>query len=198
MHDLDRVVLETNDEWDGVDDETYGDPVETLLAVDSDEELEQFFSGLMRSASRLARRSVPPTLRAPLTRYLKGAAAAALPQVGSAIGRFAGSQFGEAQAGARAGRRIASALRSRETEYGDIAGDGEREAARQVVNLAERISTEATRVAPSAGKSAAATVVKRAEAAVVPAGPPRTTASAPGGPRSGTWTKRGHTITLDT
>ena len=182
MHDLDRVRLEMDDEW--VDDEgSADDPAGTLLGVTSGEELEEFLGGLVRSASRLARRAIPKRLRTPLVRYLKGAATAALPGVGAAVGDFVGSHLGDAKAGARAGRRIARALTTGELEA--EGADGEYEAARQVVDLAERLAGEASRAPADM-----ATVVRRAEAGAGltrPSGADR---------RSGTWTRSGRTITV--
>lgn len=188
MHDLDRVVLETT--IDRIDmPAPSDDPAEALLAVTDDDELEQFLGSVLRSAAGAARRAMPGSLQASLTRYLKGAAASAIPSIGTSVGRFAGSQFGDARAGARAGRHIARSLFSREFESEfDVEGDQELEAARRVVDLAERLGHEAA--ATAAARPSAAAIVKRAESAVV--GPSRGS----GMRRSGTWSKRGRTITI--
>ena len=186
MHDLDRVVLGTR----GHEQEALVGPdpdgaTQVLLSIDGDQELDDFLGRLLAGAGRHTGRPVPRSLRRPLAAYLKGAAAAALPARGFRAGKSAA-----AQAGARAGRKIAGSVESSEFEFGSGPGQA---AARQIVQLAGAMADEAARLPQ--GSTSAATVARRVENAMIPS-LGQSSDQAIGRARRGTWTMRGRQITL--
>lgn len=195
MHDLDRVALESSAEWNEPElPGSGGRRFDGLLGVRTDEELDQFLGDIIRTVSKRTGRTIPRQLRAPLMRYLKGAAVTALPRLGASVGRFPGSELRDARAGAKTGRQIARTLPAGEAGPAGPAGPGDREAAHQVVGLAERVAREAARAHPDSPSSSAAAVARRATARLAADRGPD--AVAIGNRRSGTWTQRGRTITL--
>jgi hypothetical protein len=231
MHDIDRTYMEFEDEGEAFQPEAFEFEEESevqpgrsnggvrvvldetdemelameLLEVSDEAELDRFIGNLISKAGRAAGRFISSPTGQALGGILKGAAAQALPMVGSAIGGYFGGSAGQ-----KAGGQVASAL-------GKAVGleleslnpeDREFEVARGLV----RFGAEAVRKAAEAGpgndpRAAARKAAVQAAQAIAPGllqsggmagGTGRATngRAASGQARSGRWVRRGSRIVL--
>ncbi|NYE60373.1 uncharacterized protein (DUF697 family) [Duganella sp. 1224] len=162
MHDIDRTTLEFNNEsgyeaefefgqgeWEAGATLSEAEEMELaseLLAVNNEEELEQFLGGLIRKVASGASSLIKSPAGKMLGGLLKGVAKKALPLAGGALGGVIGGPLG-----AKIGSGLASAAGSAlglEAEYEMNSEDREFEGARTFVKLA---TDTINRVAQSPG-----------------------------------------------
>ncbi|HEY7430557.1 MAG TPA: hypothetical protein VH641_07480 [Streptosporangiaceae bacterium] len=167
-----------------------------LLEVSSEQELEQFLSDVIRTATRGARSflrsNTGKALGGILKDSLRGAAKEGLPSIGRAIGE----RLGYRDYGGRAGKALAAVL-GLELE-GLSAEDREFEVARQLVRFVGSAAGQAVAAPPQLPPAAAAeTAARRAAQIYAPGLVPRLQGrSTHMWPRGGRWVRRGRTIVL--
>ena len=226
MHDIDRTLMEYEDEYGAdyeaeYDDESeYEDEYEyeyeyehdmesvfdeseemelasELLTVSDDEELEYFLGKLIKKAGRRVGKFVKSKAGRALGKVLKGVAKKALPVVGGALGTAIGGPAGGAIGSKLAG--AAGKLFGLELE-GLSPEDQEFEVARRVVRLAGNAAKKAAVAPPNANPVAVAkkAVVKAAKTHAPGLIKPIRPTIKPfmGSGRSGRWVRRGRRIVL--
>lgn len=209
MHDIDRAMFETDQEFEDVgplgesyeyleaqasDSESEAYEMEMaaqLLEITSEEELEEFLGSLMRAAGSAARGFASSATGRALGGVLKNAARQVLPQVGQVLGNAIAPGIG-----GRLGQSAGRWLGGRFEMEGLSQEDSEFEVARAVV----RLTRDATRNAIAAGPSAPPRQVAR-QAAIAAAqrqlpGLVPVLAGSPGTARTGRWVRRGRRIVL--
>jgi hypothetical protein len=224
MHDIDRTVLETELESDGleVDESELSDDTELfeatdlespfddveememaleLLSVSSDEELEQFLGKLLKGAWRGIGK-VGKTIRRvarPLGGVLKAVAKKALPVVGGALGSFVPIPGVGTAIGTAAGSLVSNALEAELEEFDSE--DREIEGARRLVRVVGGAARQAALTRPDVDPVAAARAATMAAArrhlpqlSQVPTSQQPT--GLPGISHSGRWVRRGRKICL--
>jgi len=222
MHDLDRTLREFESGIDALESGDYESEEETngsgmmgeveeleyaanLLEVSDEQELDQFFGKLLRSAVSGAKALASTPAGQALVGVLKDAAGKALPTVAGAIGGAIGGSTGQ-RLGQQAGGWAKSQL-GWEVE-GEGGGDQEFETAQSLVRVATTAAQQLAQ-APSSGSPVAA-ARKAAISAAQQVAPQliRAIASAgsrAGGARGGTsggrsqsgrWLRRGNAIIL--
>lgn len=210
MHDLDRTQLESYGETFGTAGIGYAgetgllseaDETELateLLAVSSEEELEQFLGNLFKKVGSVVGR----VARGPIGGVLKGLAKKALPFVGGALGSFipipgVGTAVGSAL-GTAASKLFEINLEGMSQE------DQEFDLAQRFVRLASSAAANAANAGPAAatpaGAKAALVDAARVHApglakALVPGGTGMAARNGTGG-QSGRWMRRGRHIVL--
>ena len=235
MHDIDRTQLgfsqETapylHDEFEfqefsggELSPQAEIDLAHELLAVNSEQELEQFLGDFLKRAVSTVKDIARSPVGQAIGGVLKGVAKKALPMAGSALGGALGSLGVPGPLGAQIGSGIANAAGQAlglETEFGG--GELEFEGARQFVRLAADTARDAVAAAQSgadprhAAQSAAIAAASRIAPGLLtgttaPTPPSRpangTTAMAPAGAaavgahrgHSGRWVRHGHQIVL--
>lgn len=211
MHDLDRTQLESvgayeTDEFAYEEQElpggTFGEGpfgeaelnelAMELMAVQSEEELDQFLGGLIKKAGRAVGGFIKSPVGRALGGVLKGVAKKALPMVGGALGSLIPIPGVGTAVGTALGTAVSKAL-----EMEGVEGeDQEFEMARRFVQIAGKATQQA--VAAPAAMSPQATAI-RAVRLALPAGGATTAAgraAIAGGARSGQWFRRGRKIVL--
>jgi hypothetical protein len=176
MHDIDRTLMEYEDEYEaeyeydneyeyedefeyeneyegyGYDMENVFDESEEmelaseLLTLSDDRELEYFLGNLIKKAGRKVRKFVKSKTGRALGNVLKGVAKKALPIAGGALGTFVGGPAGGAIGGKLAG--AAGKMFGLELE-GLTPEDQEFEVARRVVRLAGNAAKKAAAAPPT-------------------------------------------------
>jgi hypothetical protein len=207
MHDLDRGAFELSngsaDQRDAYELEEEGSSAETelaseLLEVRSEQELEQFLGGLVRSAAQAAGRALRSDTGRQLVEVLRDAGRRALPIVGRAIGERVNARTGAA-AGAQVGRSVGRMF-GLELE-GLSQEDREFEVARAFVRFADAAARNAAVASPG---EPATRVVRRAVQGAARTHAPGmlaatragTGASALRPQDSGRWVRRGDNIVI--
>lgn len=226
MHDIDRTLMEYEDEYGAEYEAEYDNESEfedeyeyeyeyeyemenvfdeseemelasELLTISDDEELEYFLGKLIKKAGRRVGKFVKSKSGRALGKVLKGVAKKALPVVGGALGTAIGGPAGGAIGSKLAG--AAGKLFGLELE-GLSPEDQEFEVARRVVRLAGNAATKAAAAPPNANPVAVAkkAVIKSAKAHAPGLITPIRPAIKPfsGSGRSGRWVRRGRRIVL--
>jgi hypothetical protein len=176
MHDIDRTQLEMDPETynsgefnfeEELPGGTYEGPFNEaeveelameLLSVQSEEELDQFLGGLIKRAGRAVGKFARGPVGKALGGVLRGAAKAALPAIGGALGSFIPIPGVGTAIGTAAGRAIGNAL-----EMEGVEGeDHEFEVAKKLVQVAGAAAQQAASMPPNAPPQAAAQALRAA------------------------------------
>jgi len=206
MHDIDRTFMETDSEtfeFQG-EDEVYEsgeflgeDEVEQLaselLAVSSEEELDQFLGSVFKSIARTAGKVIKSPIGKALGGVLKSVAKKALPIAGAALGNLVAPGIGGVIGG-----KLASAAGS---AFGlEVEGlsqeDQQFEVAKQFVRLTADATKNALALPTSANPSVAARQAVMKAAQKFAPGLVTGNGLSAGGGRSGRWVRKGSTIVL--
>jgi hypothetical protein len=218
MHDLDRTQLElgeTLEEFDAgefdqedsfefeseYDSESVFDQsmemelAAELVAVTSDQELDQFLGKLIKSAGRAVGKIVRTPQFKAIGGLLKGVAKKALPLAGTAIGTYFGGPLG-AKIGGGLGRLGASLIHEIEME-GIPMEEREFEVARRIVRLGgkavQHLANAPSTVHPVA---AAQKALAQAAKAVIPTASHLMAGRTHGHARTGRWVRSGRNIVV--
>lgn len=201
MEEEDEYEMEYEDEYEFEDETSFATPFSAneemelaseLLAVGSEEELDQFLGKLFKKVTRGARKVFRSPVFRGIGRAVKGIAKKALPIAGRTLGTYFGGPIGG---------KIGSKLGSFATRFFELELEGlspedqEFEIAKRIVRLAGTAAKKAARAPRSARPNA---IVKAAMKSAARLHAPGLLKTKPGGHkrRSGKWMRKGNKIIL--